>query len=721
MPITIPGGQTEYGGFGGGGASNDEMSRQDLGYTYHNGLDLRPGSAMSNLIVDEIVARADEASRIRTLDHPRMREMDNIMTGFITLDEKERLRQGKDPRKPVSIVLPVTYAAGDTIHTQILSLLTAQDELHRLTGRGPEDLIGAALLEKMLLMSSQKYGEVQVRSTSVWDFLKYGFAATCSTFHQDWAFRTVEKPLTVIDPYSGQEMPTGDTEKTQIPWLRFEGARTFNIDPYLLLTDPNCAMHEVNDMEYVGYDTLTNRMALLALEQNNPRWVNGRFLGMAMGTGGSFLNKRILSTYPVAGGDSTEGRRKGSLATEAKLSAVGLLCLYATIIPHEWYIEEKGKRQYLGPEEHPVKYMFAISGDRIVHYCAPFDEDHQEYPIFIATPTGDGYGNSPLALLDITKGAQKAIDYSWNSRAKFQQYMAVPRFIGNETFVNVKDVMSGSPFIRLNRVGVNVSIDSILKQVAMQDVTQGNIADIGLLHDFIQRATSATDQVQGVMRTSGERRSATEAKNSQLGALGRIEKLVMLAFHQCWSRQTTVMAHQIRQYSSQQTYARVLGRYEEELLAEYGKQQAAGMPGFAADWQGFYPIDPKALDVDIDVVPMDVTKRGEEFFETWVQLYSMLASNPQLLPLYNMARIFKHIARLGGARNVADFLNPPMMQPGMLPQAQGMAAMPGGQTNQQGQTIGQPGQFAPGVTGNILQDDRVRDMMASGAIEPIGM
>lgn len=712
MPITIPNGGVEYGS--GGGASLDEMSTMDMGYKYWNGLDLRPGSAMSKLIVEEIVARADEASRIRTLDHPRMQEMDNIMTGFITLDEKERIRQGKDPRKPVSIVLPVTYAAGDTVHTQILSLLTAQDELHRLTPRASEDTIGVACLEKLLLASSQHYGEVATRSTSVWDFLKYGFAATCSTFQQDWAFRTIRAPITINDPYTGEPMPTGETESKQIPWLRFEGARTFNIDPYLLLTDPNCAMHEVNDMEYVGYDTLTNRMALLKMEQDNPHWVNGKYLGIAMGTGGNFLNRRILSIYPIAGGNQTEGRRKGGLSTEAKLSAVGLLCLYVTLIPHEWFTEERGKKTYLGPEEYPVKYMFAISGDRVIHYCQPFDEDHQEYPIFIATPTGDGYGNSPMALLDITKGSQKAIDYSWNARAKFQQYMAIPRFIGNDTFVNAKDIMSGSPFIRLNRVGVNVNIESILKQVAMQDVTQGNISDIGLLHDFIQRATSATDNVQGVMRTTGERRSATEARGSQQGALSRIEKIVMLAFHQAWGRQSIVMAHQIRQYTSQRTSVRILGRYEEELMEEYGKQQMAGMPGYAADWKGYFPVDPKVLDVDMDVAAMDVTKRGEEYFETWVQLYSMLASNPQLLPLYNMGRIFKHIARLGGARNVSDFLNPP------LPPVQGGLPGPGGQPGQPGQALGQPGQFAPGVTGNILQDGQVRDMIASGRLEPIG-
>ena len=705
MPIIQQGGQMDYAG--GGGASLDEMSRQDRGYTYPNGLDLRPGSPMSQMIVQEIVARAQEAWRVRKADHPRMREMDNIMTGYITLDEKERLRQGADPRKPVSIVLPVTYAAGNTVHTQIMSLLTAQDELHRLNPRSPEDTIGTALLEKMLLASSQHYGEIAVRSTSVWDFLKYGFSATCSTFHQEHAFRTIQKPVTIADPLTGEEIPTGEMEPTTIPWLRFEGVKTFNIDPYSLLTDPNCAMHAVNDMEYIGYDTMTNRMDLLTLERHNNRWFNARFLADAMGTGGSYLNDRIRNVYEMAGGEATGGRRKGGLATEAKLNAVGLLCLYVTLIPKEWYVEVKGKRIHLGQEEYPVKYMFAISGDQILHYCAPFDEDHQEYPIFVVTPTGDGYGNSPMALLELTKGAQKAIDYSWNARAKFQQYMAIPRFIGNDTFVNVKDVMSGAPFIRLNRVGVNVNIDTILKQVQMQDVTQGNIPDIGLLHDFIQRATSATDNVQGVMRTSGERRSAEEARGSRLGALSRIEKMVMLAFHQGWSRQTIVMAHQIRQYTTQETYVRVLGRYEEELFQEYGKQQAAGAPGFAQDWQGLFPVSASNLDVDIDVVPMDVTKRGEEYFETWVQLYSMLASNAQLLPLYNMGRIFKHIARLGGARNVSDFLNPPMPMQGAMP-------LPGGQP------FAQPGQFAPGVTGNILQDGQVRDMIAAGDVTPIG-
>ncbi len=69
------------------------------------------------------------------------------------------------------------------------------------------------------------------------------------------------------------------------------------------------------------------------------------------------------------------------------------------------------------------------------------------------------------------------------------------------------------------------------------------------------------------------------------------------------------------------------------------------------------PVGPQDIDVPFDLEPFDGTARGEEFFDSWIQLYQMVISNPILIQQMDVFRLFKHIARLGGAKNVSDFVN----------------------------------------------------------------
>ena len=61
---------------------------------------------------------------------------------------------------------------------------------------------------------------------------------------------------------------------------------------------------------------------------------------------------------------------------------------------------------------------------------------------------------------------------------------------------------------------------------------------------------------------------------------------------------------------------------------------------------------------------------GGEPSDVWVQLYQTLAQNPEVSAQFDMFRIFKHIARQMGAKNVDDFVKKSEGMPMQPPQVQ---------------------------------------------------
>ena len=64
------------------------------------------------------------------------------------------------------------------------------------------------------------------------------------------------------------------------------------------------------------------------------------------------------------------------------------------------------------------------------------------------------------------------------------------------------------------------------------------------------------------------------------------------------------------------------------------------------------------LVIDYDVVPHDGSSPGGEPPDLWVQLYQIMSQNPIVSQQFDMVRVFKHVARQLGAKNVDDFSLP---------------------------------------------------------------
>ncbi len=704
-------------------SSTGTTPSKDLHYNYPldgdgKRMDLRPGSTLHERIVREVTSRARESYAAISPRHKAWREIDAQMTAYITPSEKERLRQRKDPNKPVSIVIPFMYGIWQALSSQVFSVLSAEPEIHKFTPVGPEDTIGVALLEKNVARQSTYFHEVEALMIQFRDMLCYGFGAVSPIFTRETTVDFSDKPMMVTDPMTGEDVPdpSGATMPVEEEKLLFEGNRVYNIDPYRYLPDPNVPIHKPQDGEFVGWVRTENEVGLLANEDNadfgffNAGYLEGK--------------KNAIST--VAGSGNNDGggtrinnRRSGVKGGEAGLHPIDVIYMYIKIIPSRWG---------LGKSKRPEKWMFAVAADKVVIAAKPMRLKHNRFPVAVAACDTDGYASTPMGRLEYTMGMQKSANFNWNMYELATQNNIHGRSLVDQQRVNLNDALNSGPggVIRVNRLAYGMKVGDVFQPLPVAPPNPNAIANILNLQNWMQTATGATDTLMGTMREMGDRRSATEARGVRSSSLNRIDQLYGRFAGQSMHDLGLMMAMQTQQFMSASTFSKITGRYEEELLAEYGYQQQIGTPGYPpppplppqpaptspADGSGgapqappppspfgppapaaapaavtvadpsavpqqavappmapvgppqrpvagppMMPVGPQDIDVPFDLEPFDGTARGEEFFDSWIQLYQMVISNPILIQQMDVFRLFKHIARLGGAKNVSDFVN----------------------------------------------------------------
>ena len=84
-----------------------DIVNQNYGYEYPSGLDLKPGSELHTNIVSQILKRARQSHGVISNRFDSWGLIDEKLTAYIPLTEKEREIRDDDRRKPVSIVVPV--------------------------------------------------------------------------------------------------------------------------------------------------------------------------------------------------------------------------------------------------------------------------------------------------------------------------------------------------------------------------------------------------------------------------------------------------------------------------------------------------------------------------------------------------------------------------------------------------------------------------------------
>lgn len=610
-------------------------------YDYPQDLDLKPGSEFHQQLLAKVLQRAQASSTVMQRRYDSWNKIDQVLTAYIPLDDKEKAEKEKDSRKPMSVVVPYSYAALETILTYMV-VAFLNDPIFKYEGSAPEDEIGAILLQKVIENHTRIMKVALALHTFFRDGLSYGLGVVVATWESKYGRRFV-KELDGIWGMGGEFIPKGTVRK-QVEALLYEGNKLVNIDPYLFLPDPNVPIHKIQEGEFVGWVESTNYMALMTEEKEDETLVNAKYVKHIDGRSKLFWNDESAR-------ESRLGRHIGSdrkHLVDSVTRPVDKLNIYITLIPKEWK---------LGDGEYPEKWFFQIAGDEVIIKAVPANLSHDMYPLAVCAPDFDGYSITPLSRLEITYGLQETLDWLFSSHVANVRKAINDMLIVDPYLVNIEDLKDPEPgkLVRMRRAAWGRGVENAVKQLQVQDVTRSHIQDSGYIIEIINRVTGAHDGLQGFARRSSAEVSATEARGTQAGALSRLERIAKVVGLQGMYDISYLFASHTQQLMSQETYVKIVGEWEQVLQGIYGPTRSAS-------------VSPMDLLVDYDIILKDGSIPGGGFAELWIQLYQIMAQNPQVGAQFDMVRVFKHIAVSLGAKNVNDFVwqggqvNPVMMQ-----------------------------------------------------------
>lgn len=601
-----------------------EIDSVDLQYNYPGGINLKPGTPVHDRLVNEIVRRANESYMQISQRHAKMLKIEDKLTGFIDLDEEEAKLKLKDSRKPTSIVVPLSYATLQTILTYWTLSFSNSDTLFPLDGQGPEDNLGAILLAKVLDFQAKRRKMVLAMHTMWRDSLAYGFGVVAVNWEKVIGNRSVPQATLSLDSF-GSPTPIG-FERNVVRAITYEGNVIYNIDPLLYLPDPNCPIYEPQRMEYVGWIEQTNINQTLNQEAANTDYFNAGYVKMLGSARSSVYNMNQRRS-------EVQGGRDNSYSTTNPVDRINL---YWELIPRDFGI---------GDSNRPEKWLFAVDGDRILRRAQPMNLDHNMFPVAVCAPEYDGHSAVPISAIELTYGLQEVVDHLMNSHVANVRKAVNDMIVVDPFRLNMNDLKSPKPgkLIRLRRSAWGQPVGDTFKQLAISDVTRNNMSDMSFISDLVQRVTGASDILQGVMPRTSERRTAQEMRDLKASAISRIECGARIGNAQAMFDITMMMAHNTQQLMTRELYVNTMGRWEEELRNEYGI------------WDRKMLARPIDIMVDFDILPIDSAIQGSEFVDSWIQLYQTAISNPVLVERLDIVRMYKHIARLMGAKSMSEF------------------------------------------------------------------
>jgi hypothetical protein len=225
-------------------------------------------------------------------------------------------------------------------------------------------------------------------------------------------------------------------------------------------------------------------------------------------------------------------------------------------------------------------------------------------------------------------------------------------FIVDPYIVNVDDLKNPKPgkIIRTRRPVWGKGVKDAIQQFAVNDITRNNISDVTFIVEYMHRISSVDDAVMGTLRSGGpERLTGTEFEGTRAGMVSRMERIAKVIGLQAMQDIGYFFASHTQQLMKRETYVNITGEWFERLMEEYGPKVA----GLAKNQR--LKVSPDEIMIDYDVRVRDGSVPGGNFSKVWMEMFKVMAQYPELQQSFDIVRVFNHIARNSGAKNVSEF------------------------------------------------------------------
>lgn len=621
---------------GSSGNSGTPMLENVKPYQYIEGLDLSPDGKIHHKIVSKISSMAEDSYRVMSQRHKKWKDIDDTLKVYIELDEYEKKLKAIDKRRPTSIVVPYSYATIETIMAYLTkAFLTG--EVFQYEGYGPEDTIPAKLLELVVNQQVRRFKSELEMHIAMRDSLSYGLGVSTINWQEVWGKKPVVKEIPNYSMF-GNVISTSKVRSNEEAML-FEGNEIISIDPYKFLPDPNCSIHNIQNGVFVGWIEFQPLYKLMEDEASGI-YTNVNYLRSSR-----YANH--TSKYTTDNSNRMSKKDPSINNTSGQYSYVTLIHMYVKIIPKDWGLKGSSSN---GKGDMPEIFLFTIANESIVLRAAPLNLNHNKFPVAVAAPDFDGYSITPVSRMELIDGLQTTLNWMFNSHITNVRKAINDMLIVDPSLVNMEDMENPNPgkLIRLRRSAWGKGVDAAVKQLVVNDITKANMQDAQQIMEMMQRGSAASDAVMGVQRNSSERVTAQEYSGTLQQAVSRLDHIARMISKQYLMDMALFHASHTQQLMTQEVYQRIVGDWPDVLLEEFSQKFDTKKPLL---------ISPFDLIADYDIIFKDGTTQTATSLENdfWTRNFGAILSSDKL-GMFNVGNIFKHMARINGAKNIRDFI-----------------------------------------------------------------
>ena len=631
-------------------------------------------SPLQKAILEKARAYLKAGSNGMSSYHELWDRNDDVYRGYRMLDRDDKDAAVK--KEPTKIIVPITYAQVQTAISFIFSTLTQRDTLFELRGMGPEDCKKVFALETDLQYQVDHNRSYLFLYYWLLDAFKCGFGVSkCDWVTEKGKFRTqVQEPvgglMSTVASMFGKPVQRKTIETVQEA-ITYEGNRLRNISPYSFLPDPGVSIADFQQGQFVAHEEEVSRNSLEKDEGT-------LYFGTAM------IKEKMTS-------DVFKERPRRAGANQSKLDGAADIGVSAGKGPTQPVVRSEVQFEIIpatfakdsgidfGDEKYPVKFVAVLANDTKPIRFERLSYLHNlfTYNVFEYSPDHVNFYNP--GLTDTIHELQELITFFLNSHVVNVRKIIQNRFIGDPTKVEMDDIKSGASFIRTKGTQVS-SLDRIVKQLDVMDVTARHVGDIEMLSQLVQLVTGINENALG--QYAGGRRSATESRNVNAGAAARLKMHASLMWQQGIEPMGRMMLSNTRQGRTKDIYNQIIGDaalespFEDTIYADINK-----------------------LAGGYDFVSYDATMPSDRSQQVGLlrEVFTVLIQNPESMQLLNKnpLKILEHMAKLSGIKNLRDFDNLP----------EGQLPLPSAQisTDEQARKMAQDGTGEPvDITGASL-------------------
>ena len=528
------------------------------------------------------------------------------------------------------MAMPLTYAQVQVFVSFLFSQYFQRPSFFQLVAAAQEDYdagqVGEAFLNRDL---SENQFSVKLYQWLV-DIGKFGIGIWKHGWHIETATvyktNTVEAPTI---PFLNIPLGKSKTTMTKEQEISFEGNRIFNVSPYRFFPDTRMPISRFDEGEFVASEDEYSIVKLQELELADEV------------AGVDYIPTFSKSTWDKRktyfAGMQAETSATGTMFAKDVKSTVCVTEVQIKLIPKKWKLIDGTT---LGDEDHPVLYNVWYANDARVIKCEPLGYAHNKFTYDVAQFSPDQHRLVNDGIAGLAAHLQDVINWLMNARITSVRKVISNLLVVDPQKIDIADIINKKAVIKTKPGIGGKGIDSAIKQLSLQDVTQSHIQDIQVLQGLIGTITGMNESALGQFASG--RRSASEAKNVYSATLGRLQMIARIIWDAGLAPLGKKMLSNLRDGIDQPTYVRLMG-----VMAS---QQS---------FNGFVKADKSSLigNYDLDMYDGTMASDRSDMADVLQNVLTEMLGNPESAAMFNLnpSAILREIALLRGIKHMNRF------------------------------------------------------------------